>query len=254
MTTKSAQQQAIVRFGALDAPGLSETIEIGTQSWYEWLESNNRFRFEGTNGTFTAYKGDKGFWTAQRKVHQRLRHEHLGRSNALTFEKLDLTARKMAMGDSAYWGEKHSPKRAESPKVTRSHKEKSETNSDVPSQTGEEIAKLKALAVHYSKERDQLANIMADRDAKHTEAMNELLDTIEKLKHKNLQLKNQLAEVEGRTVNTFQIGLALVQKYLSEKAINPIPLEANGKPKARYDQLAKFKDWLLGQSAIGIKD
>jgi hypothetical protein len=36
----------------------------------------------------------------------------------------------------------------------------------------------------------------------------------------------------------------LVQRYLESCGLSEIPLDEKGKPKARYDQLAKFKYWL----------
>ena len=36
----------------------------------------------------------------------------------------------------------------------------------------------------------------------------------------------------------------LVQRYLESCGLTEIPLDEKGRPKARYDQLAKFKYWL----------
>ncbi len=83
-------------------------IRIGSSAWTEWLERNNRFRFEcDFNAKFTAYKSNKGYWTAQRRYNGKLRHEYLGDSRHLSWDKLAETARKLNMGDSAYWNEKY---------------------------------------------------------------------------------------------------------------------------------------------------
>jgi hypothetical protein len=87
--------------------------EMPKSGWLDWLECHNRFKFESPFGKFTAYKSKKGYWAAQRRVSTKLRHEYLGSSSDLTYELLDQTARKMNMGNSAYWREKYPDPRAE---------------------------------------------------------------------------------------------------------------------------------------------
>jgi hypothetical protein len=83
-------------------------LRIGSPGWIDWLEKNNRFRFEcDFDAKFTAYKSNKGYWTAQRRYNGKLRHEYLGDSRHLTWEKLEQTAKKLNMGDSAYWNDKY---------------------------------------------------------------------------------------------------------------------------------------------------
>jgi hypothetical protein len=85
-------------------------LRIGSPGWIDWLEKNNRFRFEcDFDAKFTAYKSNKGYWTAQRRYNGKLRHEYLGDSRHLTWEKLEQTAKKLNMGDSAYWNDKYPP-------------------------------------------------------------------------------------------------------------------------------------------------
>lgn len=83
-------------------------IRIGSPAWIEWLECHDRFRFEcDFDAKFTAYKSYKGYWTCQRRYNGRLRHEYLGDSRHLTWEKLEQTAKTLNMGDSAYWNQKY---------------------------------------------------------------------------------------------------------------------------------------------------
>jgi hypothetical protein len=83
-------------------------LRVGSPGWIDWLERNNRFRFEcDFDAKFTAYKSNKGYWTAQRRYNGKLRHEYLGDSRHLTWEKLEQTAKKLNMGDSAYWNDKY---------------------------------------------------------------------------------------------------------------------------------------------------
>lgn len=61
--------------------------EMSKSDWLEWLECHNRFKFENPHGgKFTAYKSAKNYWTAQRRVQGKLRHEYLGGSSDLTYE------------------------------------------------------------------------------------------------------------------------------------------------------------------------
>jgi IS1 family transposase len=59
----------------------------------------------------------------------------------------------------------------------------------------------------------------------------------------NQILRESLAAKESDAGCT-QKALELLDKYLGEAGI---PLDEKGKPKARYDQLAKFKSWLVHQ-------
>jgi hypothetical protein len=122
-------QAPLVTFDGLTDPKLPAKLSVPKtkakmrkSGWLEWLEHHNRFKFENpSGGKFTAYKSPKGYWTAQRRVHGKLRHEYLGGSSDLTYETLDQAARKMDMGDSAYWGEKHSSQRPRQETNTESH-------------------------------------------------------------------------------------------------------------------------------------
>jgi hypothetical protein len=114
-------------------------------SWLTWLEQHNRFRFENPDGAkFTAYKSGKGYWTAQRRIHGKLRHQYLGASGDLAYETLNQIAKKMDMGDLAYWREKYpDPRAVHKPSVESHNKISYETVSDTSSQTVTEIEDLK---------------------------------------------------------------------------------------------------------------
>lgn len=112
--------------------------EMLKSGWLEWLEKHKQFRLELPEGKFTAYKSAKGYWTAQRRVNGKLRHEYLGSTNDLTYETLDQAARKMNMDDSTYWREKYPDLRVE-----QSHNEKYETVSESSLQVTAEIEDLK---------------------------------------------------------------------------------------------------------------
>ncbi len=88
--------------GALQLPN-GDVIEIGSSGWIEWLKANGSFRFEsGFAGkeSFTARKHEResgNFWYAYRKISGRLRNAYLGKSEALTTDKLLDAANKLVM-------------------------------------------------------------------------------------------------------------------------------------------------------------
>lgn len=53
---------------------------------------------------------------------------------------------------------------------------------------------------------------------------------------------------DEKPVNGFksnaEVGRELVQEYLQSIGLDEMPVDEKGKPKARYDQLAKFAAWL----------
>lgn len=99
----------------LHAEGYPAPIRIGSLAWIEWLERNRQFRFQcGSEAKFTAYKSAKGYWTAQRRYNGKLRHEYLGDSRLLTWEKLQAIAVKLNMRDMNYWREKYPARQATS--------------------------------------------------------------------------------------------------------------------------------------------
>jgi len=54
------------------------------------------------------------------------------------------------------------------------------------------IERLQLLADHYKRERDNMANLMAARDARHAEQVADLVDKIERL-------ENELARFKRKT-------------------------------------------------------
>jgi hypothetical protein len=147
-----AKTAALVTLDGLHDPALPAVMniprtksEMPKSGWLEWLEKTNRFKFEGSDGSkFTAYKSPKHYWTAQRRVQGKLRHEYLGSSNELTYQTLDQTARKMNMGDLAYWREKYPDPRANQQTNSESHTKTSyETVAETSEQNAAEIENLK---------------------------------------------------------------------------------------------------------------
>jgi LuxR family maltose regulon positive regulatory protein len=75
-------------------------IALGSEAWHAWLADHDAFRFAGEAGSFTARKerrpGTGGYWKAFRRREGRLHTAYLGQSEALTADRLMLTARTLA--------------------------------------------------------------------------------------------------------------------------------------------------------------
>lgn len=80
-----------------------DAIAVGSIQWFEWLKANGSFRFEsGLAGqtSFTARKHERDsgdFWYAYRKIGGKLRNAYLGKSGALTTNRLLEAANKLVM-------------------------------------------------------------------------------------------------------------------------------------------------------------
>jgi hypothetical protein len=180
------EQAPLVTFDGLIDPALPAAMQIPKtraempkSGWLDWLERHDRFKLELPGGKFTAYKSAKGYWTAQRRVDRKLRHEYLGSSSDLTYEVLDQTARKMNMGSSAYWQEKYPDPRAERKSNVESHNDKLyETESESSSQTQEEISFTedsaglkKAIALALAEVEELQTKRKQDLDFSHVRAV-----------------------------------------------------------------------------------
>src|SRR5215472_3202767 len=74
------------------------SLAVGTQDWYAWLETVTTFAFSSAYGTFTARKEQAGnkrgglYWKAYRRRNSKLYRAYLGKSEELTFERLNTIA------------------------------------------------------------------------------------------------------------------------------------------------------------------
>lgn len=87
------------------AEGISfDPITIGTAAWYDWLEQHRSFRFEAGSMTFTARKEQRPggwYWYAYRRSQSKLHSGYLGKSEELTFERLNITAEAFELASPA---------------------------------------------------------------------------------------------------------------------------------------------------------
>src|SRR5437764_7600631 len=77
-------------------------LVVGTPAWYGWLTTATTFAFTGDSGTFTARKERAGnkrggwYWKAYRTQHSKHSSLYLGKSKALTLERLHAAAQALA--------------------------------------------------------------------------------------------------------------------------------------------------------------
>jgi LuxR family maltose regulon positive regulatory protein len=78
-------------------------IQVGSPSWYSWLETATSFTFRNEAGSFTAQKkrasSQRGgwYWYAYRRRHGQLFCSYLGASSKLTLERLRDAAEQLAL-------------------------------------------------------------------------------------------------------------------------------------------------------------
>lgn len=166
--------------------------QMRKSGWLEWLQRHSRFKFENPHGgKFTAYKSAKGYWTAQRRVQGKLRHEYLGSSSDLTYELLDQTARKMDMGNSAYWREKYPDPRAEQKSPVESHSSFYETVSQLSTSATDEIEQLKRQIA-------ELELKLSNSEKKLEESKSQVAEL--KVIYKRINLECQVYKLHGHEV------------------------------------------------------
>ncbi len=68
------------------------SIQVGSESWFSWLEQSDRFSFKGDNGRFTAQqeiRRHQTYWYAYRRSAGRLLKAYLGKTSELSLERLE---------------------------------------------------------------------------------------------------------------------------------------------------------------------
>ena len=99
-----ARSTPLVRFDTLlyQQNGQKHTLMVGTSEWYAWLNTVSTFAFSSEYGSFTARKEPAGnkrggeYWKAYRTRKGKLHRAYLGKSEALTLERLNEVASVLA--------------------------------------------------------------------------------------------------------------------------------------------------------------
>jgi predicted ATPase/DNA-binding CsgD family transcriptional regulator len=92
-----ARSTPLVQFDSLryQQDGQQYMLKVGTPEWYAWLNEFPMFAFRGEYGSFTARKELAGnrrggeYWKAYRTRNRKLHRAYLGKSEALTLERLN---------------------------------------------------------------------------------------------------------------------------------------------------------------------
>ena len=77
----------------------SVNLQVGSLQWYEWLLAHKKFSFNGEGGHFIAQcetRRDKAYWYAYRRRAGKLFKVYLGKTEELTFERLEQTSPDLA--------------------------------------------------------------------------------------------------------------------------------------------------------------
>lgn len=116
----------------------------------------------------------------------------------------------------------------------------------------DELKEFKHRCLHLENENNRLTRLgqdysqatVAKLSQKYTKALNDVQhwkESSESYQRQAAKLRAELQELPN-TLGNQPSALELLEEYLSQSG--GIPLDEKGKPKARYDQLAKFKKWL----------
>jgi septal ring factor EnvC (AmiA/AmiB activator) len=106
--------ESIVRNGYLIVSDYPVALSITSPEWQRWLENHVKFRYEGNDDFFTAFKDNRGYWVAQKRAKGKLRQKRLGNSWALAkMSQTELTdiARNLCSQDYEQQRENRNPDR-----------------------------------------------------------------------------------------------------------------------------------------------
>ena len=81
------------------------TFPIESEQWYVWLNSQNKFRYSDSAGTFTAYKQERSgnlVWYGQKRRDGILRTQYLGKSEDLNKEVLHRICETLSLPKSGW--------------------------------------------------------------------------------------------------------------------------------------------------------
>ena len=238
-------------------------IKRDSDEWREWFTTTpegSKIRFEWLNAysrknSYTAYRR-KRYWEAQKRVDGKLRNTTIKPEEA-TYQKLEQVGYEL----TAYNWDRAEQKQSSKSGIEQSY----QTSDETTSQTQEEITRLRA-EVERLKQRE--SHLLDQYGLLKSQLIHEAQQENERLKKQNTELDNANWECEKRVtiysemhrkselkrqelqslVDNYQTilaessAIAKLDRYLEE--IGGIPTDEKGKPKARYDQLAKFKSWL----------
>ncbi|GHO89456.1 LuxR C-terminal-related transcriptional regulator [Dictyobacter formicarum] len=79
-------------------------LDLDSPTWYTWLEQTDSFAFHGQNGAYTArreqVKQGDWYWYAYQRTQKHVRKRYLGKSEALTLQRLEEIAKQFNGGQT----------------------------------------------------------------------------------------------------------------------------------------------------------
>ena len=244
-------------------------IEIDTPAWFAWLSLQQHFKYVGNCTQMSVKRRNNGKWYARKKVYSSSGGSkpvdlYIGGDSECTADKLKELNYQFSRDWTEFWEWYYSPARREGKSKGVQSREIS-TLAELTSQTQEEIAQLRA-ELERLKQRESY--LLDQHGLLKSQLVHEAQQENERLKKQNTELDNANWECEKRVttysemhrkselkqkelqslVDNYQTllaessAIAKLSSYLDE--IGGIPIDEKGKPKPRYDQLAKFKAWL----------
>ncbi len=215
----------------VDLSGVRElSIAIDSPAWLDWVKEQRSFSYrKGTKGSFTCSRRGNNKWYAVKKIHATNGGKavplYIGDDRECTQEKLEYLHQHFGMESTDFWNWYYSADRSRRAK-------KSCTTSKCATNNGTLVPDLPGLESELKFNKSQRAELEVD---------NQILREALAAKETELELLKKCVQSQESDAGSTQKTLELLDKYLGEAGI---PLDDKGKPKARYDQLAKFKSWL----------
>ncbi len=174
-------------------------IRLDTPEWFEWLATQMQFKYCGNLTEMSVKRRPNGMWYARKKIYSSNGSKpidlYIGSDEECTSDKLKEINYHFGKDWVEFWKWYHSDARKES-KSKGVQPNPVYTSASPTAPSGEEITQLRAeverltkLAEHYKRERDNMANLMSGRDARHAEQVADLVDKIERLENRIVELK-----------------------------------------------------------------
>jgi hypothetical protein len=199
---------------------LTHDISLDTPAWFQWLATQTTFSYSGHQTDMNCVKRNNGKWYANKKIFSseigrwRTVSLYIGTDYACTLEKLTDINEKFGLDWQRFWQWYYSKERT-------NHLHNGCTSN-------EELTLDEQLSAQADIEEEAELQPLDDLDKQLIQA-----------KARIIELENQLAECQSQLSP-----LQLLQQYIIQECQGMIPVDKKGKPKPRYDQLAKFKSWL----------
>jgi hypothetical protein len=181
-------------------------INLDSPEWFEWLEAQMQFKYCGNLTEMSVKRRPNGKWYARKKIRSSNGSKpvdlYIGSDEECTSEALKEINYQFSQDWVSFWNWYYDPARkGDKPKGVQPNP--MYTLAEATLESGEDIGKLQAriaelekLVKHYSTDRDTLANLMAERDNRHSYNMQEALTKVEQTEQQVSKLKSAIAKLK----------------------------------------------------------